>query len=785
MANDIDKTSPHYKGDFGSIYEVNKKFPTGGVAGDFVVIEGWAHYWNADRASWCVNAERDSYWDELITNFIEKFKLIRGGTYMGVASLDTVPTKVIGAKMYYFATVAGTYKNFGGLVVPQGINVLYSENGSSWVNTTLLEVAQELGVSTNKVVSQKALNDALAKKADKETVNTELDKKADKDELDKKADKDELDKKADKEAVNTELDKKADKTSVAFSLDLKANKINVAEENAKQDAEINRKANQCDVESALNILRKDIGERTVIEGNVENNPDEEDLTSKSLSNGTIVLSLKDRDYNPLEYSGKGYKILRKNLHDVTCAITKIQVTKVPATDGYVSIIINGVETHVDLVASTDNTVALVAKKIADKLYETLDEYVTSVDGALVTCTRRFGGDVTTSSFSGVNTGSEATISESSKTELRNLITPAMISEPNTIYEIRYDFDLDGESIEMQEGTVLKFEGGILRNGKINAFKIYLEKCCKENFHDVEFIGIPYIDNKECTTKLDVVDRNILFQASVPFTSSLQAIIECVEPARDLGINHFQYVPDDNTDVNKQIELIDTLKLYLSSVKVHKRYSANFMEWFEKTVIPIIQKYSEYIEYVYISNEASNDVQDPTTCATLIACVNKIHGINTDIKVGVSTNYSPSLISKSLYDALDCIGINYYPKFPYVKEKTRLDSFIKEHAMTYFKGLQEAYPDKEITITEFGCIPFYECAFNPADWEIVNKFDKINYDIDLIYTKCFYDLGFYLTNTLGIKYLNIWYNETLGKYRRYYPYINQSAFKKLYNHWLKI
>jgi lysophospholipase L1-like esterase len=170
MANDIDKTSPHYKGDFGSIYEVNKKFPTGGVAGDFVVIEGWAHYWNADRATWCVNAERDSYWDELITNIIEKFKLLRGATYMGVASLDTVPAKVIGAKMYYFATVAGTYKNFGDLAVPQGINVLYSENGSSWVNTTLLEVAQELGVSTKKVVSQKALNDALAKKFDKESV---------------------------------------------------------------------------------------------------------------------------------------------------------------------------------------------------------------------------------------------------------------------------------------------------------------------------------------------------------------------------------------------------------------------------------------------------------------------------------------------------------------------------------------------------------------------------------------------------------------------------------------
>lgn len=197
MANDIDKTSPHYKGEFGSIYEVNKKFPNGGVAGDYVEIDGWAHYWNADRGTWCVNAQRDSYWDELITGIIEKFKLFKGATYMGVAGLDTVPAKDIGAKMYYFATVAGTYKNFGGLVVPQGINVLYSENGSSWVCSTLLEVAQELGLSTRMVVSQKVVKDALDLKANQSAVNEALSKKAD------------------KETVNSALDKKFDKENVA------------------------------------------------------------------------------------------------------------------------------------------------------------------------------------------------------------------------------------------------------------------------------------------------------------------------------------------------------------------------------------------------------------------------------------------------------------------------------------------------------------------------------------------------------------------------------------------
>ena len=161
MANDIDKTSPHYKGEFGSIYEVNQKFPNGGVVGDYVEIDGWAHYWNANRGTWCVNAQRDSYWDELITGIIEKFKLIKGATYMGVAGLDTVPQAFTGAKMYYFATVAGTYKNFGGLVVPQGINVLLTEDGKSWTVQSLISVAQELGDSTTMMVSQKVVTDNL------------------------------------------------------------------------------------------------------------------------------------------------------------------------------------------------------------------------------------------------------------------------------------------------------------------------------------------------------------------------------------------------------------------------------------------------------------------------------------------------------------------------------------------------------------------------------------------------------------------------------------------------
>ena len=195
MANDIDKTSPHYKGEFGSIYEVNQKFPSGGVEGDYVAIDGWAHYWNANRGTWCVNAQRDSYWDELITNIIEHFKTIKGATYMGVATADTVPDSSA-AKMFYFALQGGKYANFGNQDVVQGINVLLTIDGKSWSVQSLVSIAQELGASTTMLVSQKAITDAINRKANTTDVDEALSKKAD------------------KETMNTELAKKFDKVSV-------------------------------------------------------------------------------------------------------------------------------------------------------------------------------------------------------------------------------------------------------------------------------------------------------------------------------------------------------------------------------------------------------------------------------------------------------------------------------------------------------------------------------------------------------------------------------------------
>ena len=148
--------------------------------------------------------------------------------------------------------------------------------------------------------------------------------------------------------------------------------LNIEAESNKMNEAIDSKANTVDVQFAIKDLEKKIGDRVVVEGNVTNNPDEEDISTRNIG-GKEVLSFNNRDYNPLSFSGKGYKILRKNLHLV------------------------------------DDT-------------------------------------------------------------WKNILTQDMINEPNTVYEIRYDFDLNGAEINIKNNCVLRFEGGSLNNGKVkNAF----------------------------------------------------------------------------------------------------------------------------------------------------------------------------------------------------------------------------------------------------------------------------------------------------------------------------
>ena len=77
-------------------------------------------------------------------------------TFAGIATPTTNPGAPDG-NVFYLATQAGTYTNFGGAELEAGLNILLW-NGSSWSATKVMTIAQELGYLRNNIISQNAIS---------------------------------------------------------------------------------------------------------------------------------------------------------------------------------------------------------------------------------------------------------------------------------------------------------------------------------------------------------------------------------------------------------------------------------------------------------------------------------------------------------------------------------------------------------------------------------------------------------------------------------------------------
>ena len=290
-------------------------------------------------------------------------------------------------------------------------------------------------------------------------------------------------------------------------------------------------------------------------------PDEEDLTASTPDkNGNSLVSLKDRIYDPTSFSGKGYKILRKNIQSVNIASTKITITEVPSSDGTLSFTINGKETQINVSALTDNTTALVAKKVAIALQESMAEYDVSIDASLITLTRKSSDSVTPSVFSANTTGVVCTITDSTKREFRNILISNMINQPNTIYEIRYDFNLDGKTIIIPNNCILYFTSGKFYNGSINMDNTIVSTLYKDVLSEINISGNYYNIQKY------IEDTKSLFQASI------DKLNDTVYPIT-LGFSVNSNVITMNTSINYSV-VSDNKPLIPDVMKISKQVNDN-------------------------------------------------------------------------------------------------------------------------------------------------------------------------------------------------------------------
>ena len=80
----------------------------------------------------------------------------------------------------------------------------------------------------------------------------------------------------------------------------------------------------------------------------------------------------------------------------------------------------------------------------------------------------------------------------------NCLIQADIMDDSTVYEIRYDFDLQGNTIIMPKSAVLQFKGGSIKNGTLQGDNTIISGFTTATFTDVKFTGTFILDSQYVT-----------------------------------------------------------------------------------------------------------------------------------------------------------------------------------------------------------------------------------------------------------------------------------------------
>lgn len=153
---------------------------------------------------------------------------------------------------------------------------------------------------------------------------------------------------------------------------------------------------------------------------------------------------------------------------------------------------------------------------------------------------------------------------------KNILTQDMINKPNTIYEIRYDFDLGGESVEIPSDCVLYFKGGQLTSGNITGddtildynspflSNVILNGSFKVNKDIVKDTDI-FIDSNFNTNRIKSVLNVYSNSARIEFTKAIYNDITSIKVSRNIDVNFNESII--NLYVNPSTSLADNF-LYM-------------------------------------------------------------------------------------------------------------------------------------------------------------------------------------------------------------------------------
>lgn len=520
-------------------------------------------------------------------------------SFAGIANPKTTPG-IPDGNIFYLATQAGIYVNFNGIKVNEGEAVIFEWRGNWEKKITGFSTQEQLSILNKKVDAQK------------EEVNA-----------------------AKEEALKA---------------------IDDNEQSAIANFNSQRVTPEMLSESTMQLIEASGG------GTITNLADDEDIKSTENNLGVNVLKFADRTYNPINFIGKGYKILRNNIVDS-----------------------------------------------------------------------------------------------------KNILNQEMVNMPNTVYEIRYDFDLNNKNITISENCVLYFNGGILRNGNI----ILNNTVCISPNIDNETVNISGNMLDENNNKINPIyywikDDKLNFRHNLWY--SVDGIEASYKKLKKLGFNEFQiffdldfetYEPKLNIKqgeiikgISNIIEYLNKMNFDIRSFKFHN-FPADTAAPYMKNIILDLLSHSQFslVESVFLINE-NTPIYTSGNYLQYVNVVNEIKRLYPNIDFTFTSSGNTSLFyadAAPLYRLNELgvkgYGINFYPLLCITNKNTgsldNLISMFKTFITRYINSFRTSCIYKNLNnitehiyITETGCNDYENGGFTGGS-DTTDK-GKINSDNAIIY-----------------------------------------------------
>lgn len=348
-------TDPHNLGEFDNVYDAMRRYPNGGVDGDYIYILGVQHFWNVNRQSWGILKDKEDNLVQMVEDFIGLFER-RGYVFAGYALPDTTPVSGLD-NIFYIAAKNGVYTHFGSdLKLLNEVAILRKPRRSSiWIKDSMdIPNSERIDVIDDAIsrinVDIKTIKSAIiGMENDLDGVHDSID------DINKDIDAFKKETSENFEEVNSDLDKVEKRLDyipkesflsahpAGFKPDIDLTpEITVDrawrdhEGNVIRDTYITRRGLRNEIIDITNqqvtdlkpgsVDPDDLSEATKqLIGNksVTNLPDEEDITVTD----NQTLKLKDKEYAPKDYSGMGRVYLRKHYVNGVNTLTQHMMRK--------------------------------------------------------------------------------------------------------------------------------------------------------------------------------------------------------------------------------------------------------------------------------------------------------------------------------------------------------------------------------------------------------------------------------------------------------------------------